>query len=653
MFAWNEKYHWEFSPAGYTDPDCGPAITGAGIFRGGKYLNAVRECAQNGADAKAPDLPADVPVKMTFELLYIDKTDLPGVSRLADVIDKGYEYINSINAKVDDVESLKAASDRYLRRESVIPVLKISDYNTVGLKDDRFEKLLRMEGITNKKDQDSAGAFGYGKYAPFLLSTVNTILYATLTSDGKYLFQGRSLQATFVDGNVKMKGSSLYGYEDVDAHTFNPITDYNDVPDVFKRQECGTDLYVLCFEKCDDWIDQMVICALENFFYSVYSNRLEFEFSDSNTRIQITKSNLNELIERYRVIYEQKYSEVDGFTRFTAPVYWKVLNDQRKVVDIKSNFRNKGEVKLFILMGDDVEGRSVLEMRSLGMKIQEDPKEFRGLPPFNGILIATGAGKETADYGGNISKFLLKLEGPAHDSWVLDNVKIENIKGEAQKVIDELHSWIREVVKKQLPADDGSPVDAFGLSRILPDVTTQGEERIKEDAVFTFKPCPISPEVVREKKPSGKRTSSGRGQGDGPVPGPGPNHGPGPKPGPGPNPGLGPGPSPTPDPQKERVFPVMLKSKNSPYIANSKRYRVSVISEKDADPLLLQIKISGDDSSSFESVVTGAWYEGQKLPIYNGLIAVPHVKRNNKVICEVALTENEGCALEVTAYAKK
>lgn len=651
MFTWDDKYRWEFSPAGYTDADSGPAITGAKMFRGGRFLNAVRESAQNGADAKAPDLPSDTPVRMLYELLYVDRSEIPGADRLADVIDKGYEYISSIpNAKLDDVKSLKAASDKYLRSMERIPVLKISDFNTVGLKDDRFDKLLKMEGITNKGDQDSGGSFGFGKYAPFLLSTVNTILYATLTSDGKYLFQGRSLQATFVDGKVKMKGNSLYGYEDVTAHTFNPIEDIDAVPAVFKRDEYGTDLYILCFEPCDDWIDQMAICALENFFYSVHTNKLEFVFRDGTKEVLISKNNLPEMMEEYSAIYEHNYSGEASFTRFTAPAYWKVLTDSRTVEETQANFRNKGEVKLFILLGDDVEGRSVLEMRSLGMKIQEDTS-FKRLPPFNGVLIATGAGKESADFRGNISKFLLKMESPAHNSWLLEDVEIEDIKTEAKLVINELHSWIRAAVKKQLPEDDGTPVDAFGLRKILPDVATPGAEKLEEDAVFTFKPRPVATEVVKEKKPSKKTPSTGGGHGEGPVPGPGPGPGPGPEPGPGPGPG--PGPSPKPDPQKKRIVPVALKSKTSPYIANTKRYKISVIPAADANPLLLQIKISGDDSSTFDSVVTGAWTDGEKLAINNGLVLVPNAKRNQKVTCEVALSENEGCALEVTAYVKK
>ncbi len=653
MFEWKDKYHWEFSSAGYTDPDRGPAITGAKMFRGGRFLNTVRETAQNGADAYDPDLPAGTPVRMVYEYLTVDRADLPHADRLSDVIDKGYEYISSIpNAKLDDVKAIKDACDRLLKNQDKIPVLRIGDYNTVGLKDDRFDKLLRMEGITNKNDEDSGGSFGFGKYAPFLLSAVNTILYATLTKDDEFLFQGRSLLATFKDNGQRMQGNSLFGYENVEEKTFNPVDNIEDVPSVFQRREYGTDLYVLCFERADDWMDQMAICALENFFYSIYSKKLEFEFKDGDKSLIITDNNLPALMSYFKDVYDEKYNNESSHLHFTAPAYWKVLNDPRTVTDIKENFRNKGEVKLHILMGEDIEGRSVLEMRSLGMKIRED-SSFRRLPNFNGVLIATGAGKEEEGYEGNISKFLLQMESPAHNSWSLEDVVKKEILGEAELVLSDMHTWIREFVKKQLPPDDGTPIDAFGLSKILPDVTTQGNEQIEESAVFRFEPLPITPEVSKTPQKKRKKAELGSSHGDGPIPGPGPGPGPGPQPGPGPIPGPGPSPGPTPDPEKNKLVPIPLKSKTCPYNKSKERYKVSFVSTSDANPLLLQVNISGDDSSIFETSVTGAWKNAMKLRLKDGMIVIPDVKKNDKVTIEVALSDREGFALEVTGFVKK
>ena len=105
--------------------------------------------------------------------------------------------------------------------------------------------------------------------------------------------------------------------------------------------------------------------------------------------------------------------------------------------------------------------------------------------------------------------------------------------------------------------------------------------------------------------------------------------------------------------KKTKIVPVIIHSKTSPYISSSKRYKISFVPTKDANPLLLRVEVSGDDASLFGSVVTEAWSGENKLLVQDGFIIIPDVKRNKKVSCEVLLTEKEHCALEVTAYVKK
>ena len=87
MFSWNEKYCWNFSDAGPTVPNQGPAITGTKIFRGGIFKNVVRETIQNSLDAKDENLPEDTPVRVEYELMYLDCSDVPGSEELSRVID--------------------------------------------------------------------------------------------------------------------------------------------------------------------------------------------------------------------------------------------------------------------------------------------------------------------------------------------------------------------------------------------------------------------------------------------------------------------------------------------------------------------------------------------------------------------------------------
>ena len=91
MFTWKEEYLWDFSDEGRSAPDKGPAITGSKMFRGGQYKNVIRETAQNSCDAKDTTLPEDVPVRMRFRYLTINREDIPGVDRLSHAIDLCYQ----------------------------------------------------------------------------------------------------------------------------------------------------------------------------------------------------------------------------------------------------------------------------------------------------------------------------------------------------------------------------------------------------------------------------------------------------------------------------------------------------------------------------------------------------------------------------------
>ncbi len=642
MFEWNKKYRWDFSDEGRSAPDKGPAITGSKMFRGGQYKNVIRETAQNSCDAKDAMLPDNVPVKMEFKYIEIDRNEIPDIDNLSSAIDKCYEYMKNMpNAKMDDIEILESANEKYLKKSEKIPILKISDFNTTGLTPIDYQSLMKNEGITYKTDEDTSGSFGFGKFAPYLLSPVNTILYSSLAADNKYLFQGRAFLSTFSDSGKRKQGTSLFGVEQNDK--IEPIDHMNEVPEVFRRYAKGTDLYILVFEKNNNWMDQMVLSMLENFFFAIYLNKLEATFVDGEECVVVSSDKLDSLMKTYEKRYiDLYYNETDQFV-FNAPKYWRVLNDERTVKVVNPDFRNKGEVVLYILTGDDIEDRSVLEMRSSGMKIQEDTN-FRRLPEFNGILIATGNGKESSDYKGNISKFLREMESPAHNSWLLEDVKKPEIKNEAEKVITDLHNWIRNAVKDQIPEDDGSPVDAFGLSKILPDITETGDNTIEEDAINVFIPLEASSRAKRDsssvRKKKEKRNGFGKKKNEDPKP------------------------RPEPDPDKEKqkrnnkqreevvLLPVSLTSVHTPYISDRNMYRISFVSSRECSELLLKLSVFGDDSSKFEASVIDVRKDDRPLPIKDDYIVVPNVHKGSKVVCDVVISETSECALEVNAYVK-
>lgn len=643
MFTWGKKYKWNFSDAGPTLPNQGPAITGTKIFRGGHFKNVVRETIQNSLDAKEPSLPGNCPVRVEFELMHLEQNDVPGAEELSRAIDLCYDYISSMEGvKLDDIKVLKDSSDQLLKKNRV-PVLRISDYNTVGLNEKNYVSLMDNEGLTPKTDEDSAGSFGFGKFAPYLLSPVNTVLYGSRTGED-YRFIGRALLSTFMDDGKRKMGTSLFGSLSENCDRVLAIDSEGDVPDIFKRSEKGTDLYILCFDREEDWMNQTAFSVLENFFYAIWKEKLVVVLKDETQEVVFNSSNIGDMIRKYKELYDEEYaSEEDSFS-YTAPVFWNVINNNATEGPINfDDFRGKGEVLLYLSMGDGIEGREVLRMRNSGMKIDITTRYDR-LPPFNAVLVATGEGKKDEDYHGNISKFLRELESPAHDNWAIENITKPDITREARLVLKTLHSTIREEVKKRMPKDDGTPIDIFGLSRILPNVVEEGNETMEESAVFSFVPDTVEARAIEEKKKTPlKSDTNGRGRKKNPNP----------------------KPKPEPDPDREMqhrnnrqrkkptAVPIRLRDVKTPYIQSNNTYRVSVVTEENVSELLLQISICGDDSALFEADILSAQKDGQKYSLKDGYVHLRNVQAGVRTSFDVMLLEQGSYALEVKAYAKK
>ena len=176
--AWNDRYKWCFGPLG-TGDKVGVNNAGIGIFKKQPYNGLAKEILQNVIDAKDPDIKE--PARACFEIIRLKKADIPGADRLSDVIKRCYDYYHEGDDGLK-MGMLKKAAETYLDNDVDIPVLKISDYNTIGLTGVKEEKgsnwtgLVREISATNKGNGKS-GSFGVGKFAPFTFSSIRTIIY--------------------------------------------------------------------------------------------------------------------------------------------------------------------------------------------------------------------------------------------------------------------------------------------------------------------------------------------------------------------------------------------------------------------------------------------------------------------------------------------
>lgn len=681
--VWSEKYKWCFGPLG-TGDKVGVNNAGIGIFKKQPYKGLAKEILQNVIDAKNPDIKE--PAKARFEIIRIKRSEIPGADRLSDVIKRCYDYYHDGDDGIK-MGILKKAAEDYLDEEVEIPVLKISDYNTIGLtgvyeeKGSNWTGLVREISATNKGNGQS-GSFGVGKFAPFNFSSIRTIVYSTRNIDGDTALQGKTILTTFRDEDGKLKQNvGLFGVDE--EEDCKAVYEISDMPELYRREQFGTDLFVLGFKEDSDWMEQVTTSVLEYFFYTIYKGDLEVSIIDGKKEISINKDNLGDMIYSY-----EGYCK-DNNIEFSAPLFWEVLNDTTgKTKHFKEVFRNKGEVELYLMMDPDYSERRILEMRTAGMKIQED-SAFRIGAYFRGIFIATGNESKSDAPEDNINSFLRKCENQAHDTWSKD--EYEDNKEEADRVIRAIHQWILDKIKGEMPEVEEDETAAYGLNDLLPNQDNPGTEDQEEKAYSSFEPLPIdiisSPAKPNTKKASDVTVVSHDGKdksdeeidipdedgddvmnGGGQEPVPNPPH----PPYPGPFPGPFPGPEPTPDPvsggtdnevpaSKEKkdgekgkttLKSVPITNVKNPYDGTNNIFRISFIPLKSADNVYIKIRIGSDDEDKRNAEIQNAFSNGMALLVDKGYIVLNHMDKDKKVILSVKLANAKRCPLEVTAYAK-
>ena len=691
--VWNEKYKWCFSDLG-SGQRVGINDAGIGIFKKNPYIGLAKEILQNIIDAKDEELEGE-PARAHFKLVEVDKQDFPGRERLLEVINLCSEYYNS-GDDGEKMQRLKDNATEILENSDKIKFLKISDYKTKGLMGSHEEKgsnwtgLVREISATNKGN-DKSGSFGVGKFAPFNFSKLRTIIYSTLNKDEETALQGKTILTSFRDTDGKLKQNvGLFGEYDETSNDCLAIYDMNNIPEIFKRNEIGTDLFIAGFKEEEDWKEQIIISVLEYFFYTIYLGNLEVIIEDSNEVIEINKNNIGELINEYEKVCEEK--EIN----FSAPIFWKVMNDNtgnKKVY--KKIIRNKGEIELHLLVDNKLSDKRILEMRKPGMKIQEDNR-FRLPINFCGILIATGDGSISNEPKDNINSFLRKCENQSHSVWSFDEYEEE--KKEAKLVLKDIHKWIADKVKEQMPQTTKKEVDAFGLNDYLASSNSDNDDLEEEAAFLNFKPLTtelksqdsskndISKEVLKyndegeleveepgeeepgEEEPGEEEPGEeepGEEEPGEEEPGeeePGEEEPGEEEPGeeePGEEePGEEePGEEESREKEpgkrtKKRIMKrVELKSIKTPYNNATGMYKIIIVPDRNCKNAYIQLKIGSDDNSKFNAEILSASIESKKLEIRDKLIYGVNLRKDKKTILDVKINSIDKCLLEVSAYA--
>lgn len=318
----NNELKWRFAPSNYGKTK-GLNTGDAEAFKSDPYANFGREIIQNSIDAQ---LKGDKPVYVEFHAFKIKTCDIPGVDDLKKAVKRCIEFWRDSNSKFcEEYENIL----KKLNKE-VIECLRISDKNTMGLdgierpedrNDNKFLALAKSTGVSNKGNETAGGSKGVGKNAAFLLSEVKTVFYSTLTYKG---YKGTYGVADFISGYLDdfnenrsrdyTQGEGYFGRNDRN-YPCEEIFRFDSEFSERDKDDSGTDIYIIGFQKSDKWAYEIIESILDSFMVCIANKKLEIKINN----ILINCDTLGEIINdpllisaKKKTIFEAQYKILKG-----------------------------------------------------------------------------------------------------------------------------------------------------------------------------------------------------------------------------------------------------------------------------------------------------------------------------------------------------
>lgn len=418
----------------------GISDSGEETFRGSsdRMANAlVRELAQNSLDAKLGT--NDSPVRMVFELRTIRTRDLPDYDKLKAHIESA-DRDNS-----DDPSNMRLKNAVAAIRQNTIPVLRVSDYNTKGLTGNEKEKGSTLRALTyySGKSADkkgSGGSYGIGKAVGIATSSVRTELWTTMAADSKdVVFTGYSRLATHSDPSnpsVDLMASGIYTDKSViESEGLHYRRDVNGICGFPRREEPGTDLYILGYLMSDDSeLENLRNALIDNFMVAIHRGRLVVKGIWGKGAWTLDSSTLPKMV------------DTDKQKAFYAALLKKPI--------IKDGDKYFGQMKLYVNMDRELSERyGIYGIRKPLMKVHDF--DIRA-PRMNFAAIL----ECSSDKGNNL---LRTMEPPSHDKW-----ERRPEVPSAQAAMRHATDFIKDTLKSMQEEKYGDKVEIPGLNLLLP-----------------------------------------------------------------------------------------------------------------------------------------------------------------------------------------
>lgn len=507
------------------DEEEGLGNAGIETYRDRPYASTAREVAQNSRDAAVA-----LPVRISFDLLEIQESAIPALKTLRKANGHCLKKARDANDSKEIAHFEQAG--RVLAGER-LKILRISDFNTLGLrgpakKGTPFHSLIKGSGVSVKESDASGGSFGIGKNAVFAISDIQTVLYSTIWEDQEtkqkhFLAQGKAVLVSHTDDEgINHRAAAYWGMPN-----FKPIEDIELAPEWLRRQEIGTSVFALGFRETAHWQYRIAYSLLENFFYAVHSEEMEFAIDGGN--IVINRANLSSLFESEEIRAAAEQDDREQEFDLARQMYQCLISPEATEATV--SVPGLGNVYIRVLVAEGLP-KKIFIIRN-GMVITDSLENFGDkfvrfsmCKEFSCIVVPV-------DQDGRA--LIKRLENPRHDGLSAERLSDERDRNNARKIMKQFATVIRDTVKsctmtgfdKRMAVDEMR--DYFSVAAEASDKKQNSEQ--DDPNTIRYK--------VQPRRPQTETSATARGTGTGGGPKPGPR--PGPKPGP-----VGPDPKPHP-----------------------------------------------------------------------------------------------------------
>lgn len=444
---------WHFAKQPHNGQDIGPNNAAVEHFAATPYPSLIRESIQNSLDVVAD---RSKPLVMKFEFGKLRSKTYEGFYELRKHID-GVIKLYAEKAKNEYGPMLEQFDRSYTNGQSMIYYIKVSDFNTKGMdyKPDNspFHAFIRALGLTVKDDDYSGGSFGFGKSAYFLMSPIHAVLVSTMTEEGKTFFEGAANLCThlFPDPETgELVKYQHYGYYD-NQDGMGPAMKSTDIPKKFKREEVGTDIYIMGIDgdesKQIEAIDEMVKSTLRHFWMAILHKKLIVEIGE----VLINFDTLDSLMNQHFPEIIDRIKNGDNYN--PRPYYEAVKNAglSKDYIQIDKHLPLLGDVTLYVWKDQDARD-SIIHLRKQRMFIYRS-RFYSSSYGYYAVFICT-------DKHGN--KLLQSIEDPSHRNW-----EPRRNRNFGRQITEEINNFISECLQEIFVNNSGGPLGVTGLEDYL------------------------------------------------------------------------------------------------------------------------------------------------------------------------------------------